>query len=218
MLGGKGVIGQAISKRFIELGHQVFAVGREDFNLQDDEQIRKYFERSGSDFDILIHSGGHNVPKSFKDLTDLEIQTSIDVNLIGFLKVVRYCLPYWSVSKFGRIVVISSLYGFLGRRGRLPYVLSKHALNGAVKTLAIELAPHDVLVNSVSPGYVETSLTYRNNSPEELRRFIEGIPLNRLGRPSEVAKVVEFLCSDLCTYITGQDLIVDGGYSIGGFQ
>jgi 3-oxoacyl-[acyl-carrier protein] reductase len=100
----------------------------------------------------------------------------------------------------------------------LPYVLSKHALNGAVKTLAIELGPSGVLVNSVSPGYIATPLTYRNNSKQDLEKLVAGIPLGRLGEPHEIAKVVEFLCSDLNTYINGQDLVVDGGFSVGGFQ
>jgi len=74
------------------------------------------------------------------------------------------------------------------------------------------------LVNSVSPGYIATELTFRNNPPHELKKLTAGIPLGRLGEPAEIAKVVEFLCSSLNTYISGQDLIVDGGFSVGGFQ
>ena len=218
VLGGKGAIGSAISNRFIELGYEVTSVGRQEFDLTEFSQIDHYFSLYPADFDILVHSGGYNVPKIFEDLSDQEIRHSLNANLIGFLDVVRHCLPHWKSSCAGRIVVLSSLYGSFGRRGRLPYVMSKHALNGAVKTLAIELAAHGVLVNSVSPGYISTNLTSRNNKPHEIEKLIAGIPLRRLGDPSEIAKVVEFLCSDLNTYINGQDLVVDGGFSVGGFQ
>lgn len=217
VLGGKGDIGAAVCQRLRQAGHQVLAVGRDDFDLTSSTQIASFFETHGGDFDLLIHSGGYNVPKNFNALTDEEIRLCIDSNLFGFLDVVRHCCPHWQTRQYGRIVVLSSLYGFMGRRGRLPYVMSKHALNGAVKTLAIELAASGVLVNSVSPGYIATALTYRNNSASDIDKITSGIPLGRMGEPSEIAKVVEFLCSDLNTYINGQDIVVDGGYSIGGF-
>jgi NAD(P)-dependent dehydrogenase (short-subunit alcohol dehydrogenase family) len=218
VLGGRGAIGSAIVDHFNELRYEVISVGRQEFDLTDYSQIENYFLIMPSNFDILIHSGGFNVPKTFEDLSDHEIRHSLDANLMGFLKVVRHCLPHWKEKSAGRVVALSSLYGSFGRRGRLPYVMSKHALNGAVKTLAIELAAFGVLVNSVSPGYIATELTYRNNQPHEIDKLTAGIPLGRFGDPSEIAKVVEFLCSDQNTYINGHDLVVDGGYSIGGFQ
>jgi len=218
VLGGGGAIGRAIAARLTRVGHQVDSVGRKDFDLANKEQISAFFKRRSADFDILVHSGGYNVPKTFDSLKDEEIRLSLNANLFGFLDVARYCLPHWKATKRGRVVVLSSLYGFLGRSGRLPYVMSKHALNGAVKTLAIELGPLGVLVNSVSPGYISTPLTHRNNTTQDLEKLVTGIPIGRLGTPEEIANVVEFLCSDLNTYMNGQDLVVDGGFSIGGFQ
>ena len=217
VLGGKGAIGTAVVDRLVETGYEVVSVGRQDFDLTKVSQIDRYFASTTGTFDILVHSGGHNVPKTFMELTDQEMRHALDANLFGFLSVTRHCLAHWKATGYGRIVVLSSLYGSFGRRGRLPYVMSKHAINGAVKTLAIELAEYGVLVNSVSPGYIATGLTYRNNRPSDIERLTTGIPLGRLGDPEEIAKVVEFLSSNLNTYISGQDLIVDGGYSIGGF-
>lgn len=218
VLGGKGAIGSAIVDRFTSCGHTVVALSRSNFDLAQREEILNYFNQNRPDFDVLIHSAGWNVPKEFEKSNDEEIQHSINSNLLGFLTVARSCIPYWRKTRTGRIVVISSLYGFLGRHSRLPYVASKHALNGAVKTLAIELAQLGVLANTVSPGYVATDLTFRNNSKEKIKALVAGIPLGRMGSPDEIAKIVAFLGSSENTYINGQDIIVDGGYSIGGFQ
>jgi NAD(P)-dependent dehydrogenase (short-subunit alcohol dehydrogenase family) len=218
VLGGKGAIGSAIAGHFTAYGHVAKAVGRGDFDLAIREEILDYFAREPADFDVLVHSAGWNIPRCFEESSDDDIRQSMGANLFGFLSVVRTCLPHWKTTGYGRIVVISSLYGFLGRHGRLPYVASKHALNGAVKTLAIELAPHGVLVNSVSPGYISTDLTFRNNSRDKIDALVTGIPMGRLGTPLEIAKVVAFLGSPNNTYINGQDLIADGGFSIGGFQ
>lgn len=218
VLGGKGEIGSAIADRLTQDGYVVTAVGRGDFDLARSEEVLAYLGRATPAFDVLVHSAGWNVPKEFESLTDDEIRQSLDVNLLGFLTVVRACIPHWKATLSGRIVVLSSLYGFFARKGRLPYVASKHALNGVVKTLAIELAPHGVLANTVSPGYIATNLTYRNNSKEKIDELVNGIPVGRMGRPDEIANVVAFLSSNQNTYINGQNIIADGGYSIGGFQ
>ena len=218
VLGGRGDIGWAISNQLHHDGLEVVSVGRSEFSLGSFEQIDSYFIKNGNNFDVLVHSAGLNYPKTFERLSDEEISESLDVNLLGFLRVVRTCLPYWKKNNFGRVVVISSLYGFLARRGRLPYVTAKHALNGAVKTLAIELAEYGVLVNSIAPGYIETKMTHTNNSTEVIKKFISGIPIGRLGLPQDIADVASFLCSEKNKYLTGQDIVVDGGFSVGGFQ
>jgi 3-oxoacyl-[acyl-carrier protein] reductase len=218
VLGGRGSIGSAIVEALRRDGLSVTGVGRADFDLAVPPQVNAFFDLNGSEFDVLVHSAGWNVPKPFEQLVDLEIRASLDANLHGFLLAARRCLPYWQRVRTGRILVIGSLYGSLGRRDRLPYVMSKHALNGAVRTLAIELAEYGVLVNALSPGYIGTRMTYENNSPQEVANFEAAIPLRRLGTPGDVASVASFLCSTRNCYLTGQNIIVDGGYSAGGFQ
>lgn len=218
VLGGRGGIGSSISAALRADGMAVTAVGRSDFDLAMPAQIDAFFARSGNAFDVLVHSGGLNVPRPFEQLSEQDIRTSLEVNLHGFLHVARLCLPYWKRGNGARVLVISSLYGVFGRRGRLPYVMAKHALNGVVKTLAIEMAEHGVLVNSLSPGYIETKMTFANNSSATIARLTAGIPLRRLGKPEDVAEVASFLCSSKNRYVTGQDIIVDGGFSVGGFQ
>ena len=100
----------------------------------------------------------------------------------------------------------------------MPYAISKHALIGAMKTMAIELGEFGVMVNAVSPGYIDTKMTSKNNSPEVIQKLISGIPVKRLGSPDDVARAVSFLASPQNHYVNGLDLVVDGGYSVGGFQ
>lgn len=217
VLGGRGDIGSAICAVFRERGDDVEVTGRTETDLGNPSSIDAYFGRRIRECDVLVHSAGLNNPKLFVDLSDDEIAQSLQVNVQGFLSVLKHVEASLRTRK-GRILVISSLYGFLARRGRLPYVLAKHALVGAVKTLAIEMAADGVLVNALSPGFILTKMTIKNNPPETIKRFEAGIPLGRLGTPKEIAEVSYFLCSPANTYLTGQDIVVDGGFSVGGFQ
>jgi NAD(P)-dependent dehydrogenase (short-subunit alcohol dehydrogenase family) len=215
VLGGRGDIGSAIANRFASAGHDVLAVGRADFDLTQPESIERWFDRPHSPIGVLIHSAGLNHPKRFAELTDAEIRECFAANVEGFLQVARHAIPEL-VALQGRIVVLSSIFGFLSRIGRLPYAMSKHALVGVVKTLALELADEGVLVNAVSPGYIDTSLTRANNDDATIARLTSSVPLRRLGSPEDVAEAVYFLGSTHNRYMTGQDVVVDGGFSIDG--
>jgi 3-oxoacyl-[acyl-carrier protein] reductase len=215
VLGGRGDIGSAITNRFVRAGHHVLPVGRADFDLTQPESIDIWFDRPHSPIGVLIHSAGLNHPKRFAELTDAEIRECFAANVEGFLQVTRRAIPEL-VALQGRIVVLSSIFGFLSRIGRLPYAMSKHALVGVVKTLALELAEEGVLVNAVSPGYIDTSLTRANNDDATIARLTSSVPLRRLGAPEDVAEVVYFLGSPHNRYVTGQDVVVDGGFSIDG--
>lgn len=218
VLGGTGDIGGAIAARLAEEDMDVRAVGRRDFDLADAASIEAWFAGNSADFDVLVHSGGFNQPAPFVDLSMETIEAGLDANLMGFLRVAKHVVPGMKARRSGRIVVVSSLYGFLSRHGRITYTMAKHALNGAVKTLAIELGASGILVNSVAPGFVMTKMTVANNDEATIARLVSDIPLGRMAEPDEIADVVNFLCSTQNRYLTGQDLVVDGGFSIGGFQ
>jgi 3-oxoacyl-[acyl-carrier protein] reductase len=115
-------------------------------------------------------------------------------------------------NRYGRIVNISSIWSVVAKEGRLAYTASKSALNGATRTLAVELGEHGILVNTIAPGYVNTELTSQNNSSEQLRLIRNNIPLKRLAEPNEIAQIAAFLCSEKNSYMTGQVLVADGGY------
>jgi 3-oxoacyl-[acyl-carrier protein] reductase len=218
ILGGKGGIGSAISRRFAAEGYTVIAVGRDEFDLADPAAIDDWFAANSFAFDVLVHSAGVNHPAPFTELDMTTIEAGLEANLMGFLRVLKHVVPGMTAKHWGRITVMSSLYGFLSRRGRITYAMAKHALNGAVKTLAIELGPQGILVNSVAPGFVMTDMTRTNNDDATIQRLVSGIPLGRMAEPEEIADVVYFVSSAQNRYLTGQDLVVDGGFSVGGFQ
>ena len=86
-------------------------------------------------------------------------------------------------------------------------------MNGLTRTAAIELGRYGILVNAISPGYIDTDLTRQNNTPEEIKKIIATIPLGRMAETKEIAEFVEFLCSEKNSYITGQTLVIDGGFT-----
>lgn len=113
---------------------------------------------------------------------------------------------------YGRIVNIASVFGVVSREQRAAYSSSKFALRGLTMAVSNELARHNVLVNAVSPGFILTDLTRRILSEQEIVDLAQQIPMRRFGKPEEIAKVVLFLASSMNTYLTGQNIIVDGGY------
>jgi 3-oxoacyl-[acyl-carrier protein] reductase len=114
---------------------------------------------------------------------------------------------------WGRIVNLSSIFSIVSRERRAAYSATKAAVNSLTRTAAIEFGPGGVLVNAVCPGYVETDMTTINNSPAEIEKIASSIPLRRFAKPAEIAKVVCYLCSESNSYITGQTIIADGGFT-----
>jgi len=216
ILGGTGDIGTAIKKQFVN--DVVLSVGSRDIDLSNKDSVKFFQEQHGNEFDVIVHSAGFNQIGNFEDTDLTNLEQSLEINLLGFLPIVQNNIEYWKTTQTGRLVIINSLYGLFGRKGRTPYAISKHGLLGLTKNLALELAEYGVMVNSVSPGYIETQMTAKNNTEETIKQIVKNIPVGRLGQPEEVADMVGFLCRESNTYITGQNIVVDGGYTAGGFQ
>ena len=119
-------------------------------------------------------------------------------------------------NKIINVVAISSLYGFTARKMRLPYVASKHALEGIVKSISIDLSPN-ILINSIRPGFVDTPMTRENNSEDKIKQIINKIPSGGLVDGSQIALFAKFLIENN-TSMTGQSITIDGGYSVGGYE
>jgi len=220
ILGSTGDIGKAILDKFVDSGYNVIAPTRAEINLEERGSIESYFQKIKikQAVDVLIYCAGYNSPKPFNELSYADLDKTSAINTTGFFGIVQRIAPNMMKVRKGHILAISSIYGSFSREGRLAYALSKHALNGMVKTLAIELGKYNIMVNALSPGFVDTKMTRKNNSEEKIKELCEGVPLGRLAKSPEIANVAFFLCSAENTYLTGQDIIVDGGYSVGGFQ
>jgi len=215
ILGGTGDIGQAIAEKF--LNFQVTSVGQKVCNLDCRDSVQQFLTHNGP-WDIIIHCAGFNNPTRF-ELDNIEqIEKNLRINVTGFLPIVQKNIDHWKASNLGKLIIIGSLYTMFGRQGRLAYSASKHALLGITRTLAIELAKYNVAVNSVSPGYIMTKMTKKNNSVDVIKQLENNIPLQRLGKSEEVADLVYYLASESNSYLTGQNIVIDGGYSAGGFQ
>lgn len=205
-------IGLAISNCFKKQGIKVLIPSRKELNLLCEDSINSYFSSLKCPIDILVNNAGINLLASIKELAEENINETLQVNLLAPLKITLKLTPLMMKRRYGRIVNIGSIWGIVTKPGRITYTLTKSGLVGLTKSLAVELAPYNILVNCVAPGYVNTELTRKNNTQKELERIKKTIPLQRLCEPYEVAELVLFLCSDKNTYITGQVIAIDGGY------
>jgi 3-oxoacyl-[acyl-carrier protein] reductase len=210
--GGTGGIGQSVVARLSQdPGYEVHAPERSALDLQSRESIEAYFaDESG--YDIVINNAGVNVPETIEEITDEHIQASLNINLVAPLQIIRKCVPHMKQQRFGRIVNVSSIWGVRSKEKRTLYSATKFALNGVTRSLCRELGPFNILVNSICPGYVNTALTQRNVTPEEQEIIKKEIPLRRFAEPSEIADSIAFLISETNSYMSGQTLIVDGGF------
>jgi 3-oxoacyl-[acyl-carrier protein] reductase len=156
---------------------------------------------------VVVNNAGFAKDELMVWMTEDAWQNVLSVHLHGFFHVTRRVLLGMLKRKSGRIINIVSTSGEGGMPGQVNYSAAKAGLIGATKSLAAEVAKRNVLVNAVSPGFIETEMT--TGLPAE--KMISMIPLGRVGRPQEVAEVVSFLCSDKATYITGQTISVNGG-------
>lgn len=163
--------------------------------------------------DVVVNNAGINPLALATDVTDRDLDDTLQVNLTGPLHILRRLIPQMKQRRYGRIVNISSIWSVISKPMRLSYSVSKSGINALTRSLALELAPFDVLINAVAPGFVNTDLTRQNNPPQELRAIARSIPIGRLAEPAEIAELVAFLCSERNTYVTGQTILIDGGYS-----
>jgi NAD(P)-dependent dehydrogenase (short-subunit alcohol dehydrogenase family) len=206
-------IGLAIANRFIKDGIKVLRPPRSDLDLLSNVSIDAYINSMKEDVDILVNNAGINLLSALPDLSDDNIADTLQVNLVAPLRLARRFAPPMINKGFGRIVNVSSIWGTITKFARVSYTISKSGVNGMTRALAVEMAPYNVLVNAVAPGYVNTELTKQNNTEEQLETIKNTIPVKRLAEPDEIAEVVAFICSDRNTYITGQVIFVDGGFT-----
>lgn len=206
-------IGAAIAARLRTAGAVVLAPTRDQLDLASNDSVDSYLSRLSVPVDVLVCNAGINRLGRSTEASDADINEMFQVNLVSYMRLIRRIAPGMIERRYGRITSISSIWSVVSRDRRVVYSTTKAGLNGMTRALAVELAPHNILVNSVAPGYVSTEMTRRNNSEQELEVIANSIPLRRLAEPREIAEVVWFLSSDHNSYITGQTLVADGGFT-----
>ena len=227
-------IGKAIAESFLELGAEVIITGTRDVDVAALEKagtkglihyLRADFsdEQSTLDFlskleefqriDICVNNAGVNRIQGFCETSLEDYEWIHAVNLKAPYMVLKTVARKMVQNGYGRIVNIASIWSVVTRHSRSLYTTTKCGLVGLTKTLSVELASRNVLVNAVSPGFTMTELTMQTNTPDEIEKIAGLIPIKRLADPSEIASIVVYLCSDLNTYLTGQNMVVDGGYT-----
>lgn len=218
-------IGEAIAKKFWGKGAYVVGTGTKDvnpnylddylqvdFSRQEDleifcEQIKKY------KFNVLINNAGINIINDFCDISPEDFLKIQQVNLYAPFRISQACIPNMIDQGWGRIVNISSVWGKISKQGRASYSASKFGIDGMTVAMASEFASQGILCNSIAPGFIDTEMTWNNLGSDGVNKILENVPIKRLAKVDEIADVAYMLGSKLNTYISGQNIAVDGGFT-----
>lgn len=185
------------------------------------EGVKKAIEQFGK-IDVLVNNAGVCVLGEFLEQSDEERDFHFDVNIKGVWNVTREVLPYMINQKYGKIVILSSVTGdMVADPGEVAYATSKAALVGFTKSMAREVAEYNITVNAICPGYVLTPMVEnmaKQSVPENPQSVIDGIakaiPLKRLADPMEIGELAAFLGCEESSYITGTQIVIDGGSTL----
>jgi 3-oxoacyl-[acyl-carrier protein] reductase len=168
-------------------------------------------------FDHVIFFSAINNPKFFCNYKNSEILDHLNVNLNSIILIIKKILPiFFKTKQTNKIILISSLYANFARYTRLPYSVSKFALKGLCKNLAVETAGKNIIINCIAPGFVDTKLTRRNLNKKTLKNIIKKTPIKKLVNKRDISYLIEFLLSENSNSINGQHLVIDGGISCNG--
>lgn len=182
-----------------------------------EEDVRRFEQETIARFgkvQILVNNAGVNIRKPVTDFTLEEWRTVVDTNLTGAFLVTRSFVPHMKGQGYGRILNLTSIMSHIALPQRTAYAASKTGLLGFTKALALELAPERITVNGISPGPFATEMNAPLlNNPVANADFLSRIPLGRWGDPADIGKMVLYLCSEAAGFITGTDLLIDGGWT-----
>lgn len=164
--------------------------------------------------DVCINNAGINKIDAIYDLNANDYERITQVNLRAPTLICAVVCRKMRAAGYGRIINIASIWGTATKGGRSLYSMTKTGLIGLTRTVAVDMAPYGVIANALSPGFTRTELTDAMLSKADAEALTSQIPLQRFAEPAEISKVALFLASDLNTYLTGQTIIVDGGFTI----
>lgn len=202
----------ATAARKFNVTAEVFAgdVSREDDVRKMEQEIVAKFKK----VHILINNAGINIRKNVTDFTFDEWTSVINTNLVGAFLMCRSFVPHMRGEGYGRIINLTSIMSHISLPGRTAYSASKAGLLGFTKALALELAPEGITVNGISPGPCATEMNIPIlNNPELNQQFVSKLPVGRWGKVEEIAKLLLYICSPDSGFLTGTDVVIDGGWT-----
>lgn len=229
--GVTGDIGEAIAKELLQ--NDIFVVGLYNKNIEKAKELEINFGiktyqiditsessientikkviRDFHNIDILINNAGISNQMLFTDMTEKDIDYLLNTNLKGTMLLTKAILPYMINNKYGKVINISSIWGVFGGSCEVAYSASKAGLIGFTKALSRELGPCSINVNAVAPGFIDTKMNGHINENDK-KAFSDGLSLQKIGKPADVAYLVGFLAGEKSNYITGQTICIDGGF------
>jgi len=219
-------IGYAIAERLLQDGVYVITTGtREHANhpvgsiyypvdFLSDQSVSKFVEYlKHQKIDILINNAGINKIGEFANIAIDDFDRILRVNLRTPFQLCQAVIPNMKQNSWGRIVNLTSIFGSITKEYRAPYSSSKFGLDGMTAALAAEVSEQGILANSIGPGFIDTELTRSVLGDDGISELKGRIPMKRLGQVEEIASLVSWLVSDENTYMSGQNLMIDGGFS-----
>ena len=201
---------QKVVEEILQLGVKGFKIQADVSNESNVKSMVKEVISQFGQLDILINNAGVNKDNLLMRMKESEFDQVINTNLKGAFLCTKAVTRQMMKQKAGRIINVASIVGVSGNPGQANYVAAKAGVIGLTKTTAKELASRNVLVNAVAPGFISTDMTDALTE-EQRKEMLSMIPLSKLGRPEDVAKVIRFLASEDANYITGQTIHIDGG-------
>lgn len=234
--GGTG-LGLGMARAFIASGARVVLVGRRELvlaaavneldgatyevhdithNDKSDELLARVANRVGP-VSVVVNNAGIHQKKPFEEISDDEFLSVLNVHLLGAASVTRASIPYMTKTRHGVVLFITSMAALFGMPKVAAYSAAKSACMGLVRSLACELAPKNIRVNAITPGWIDTPMLHRalDGDSERKKRILQRTPMERFGDPEDVGWAAVYLCSPSAKFITGAILPVDGGASIG---
>jgi NAD(P)-dependent dehydrogenase (short-subunit alcohol dehydrogenase family) len=176
-------------------------------------KLEQEVSRSSGKVQILINNAGINIRKNLTDFSLAEWRSVMDTNLTSVFLMCRAFVPHMRGTGYGRVINMTSIMSHISLPGRAAYSSSKAALLGLNRALALELAPEGITVNGISPGPIGTEMNLPiMQNPELNAQFVANIPAGRWGKVEEVGGLARYLCSEAAGFITGTDIIIDGGW------
>ena len=220
--GGTKGIGKKLVEDFFILGGTVWHTGRDksdkknylsvDFN--DKKSSEKFLKTiSLMDFDVLVNNAGTNKIGKVTEYSVEDYEKIIHLNLTSCFETIKAVLPNMQKSGYGRIVNITSISSEISMPLRSAYCSSKFGLVGLTKATAVEMANEGILINGVGPGVTRTELTVNVLGEKKMEEISKRIPMGRLGEVQDISNVVMFVASSMNTYMVGQNILIDGGYT-----